>query len=377
MGAVDKRDLPRLTSLRWYAALIVFLFHMAQIGVGWVPLRAFTFGQTGVTFFFLLSGFVLTWTWHSQISARQFYGRRFARIYPSMVTVTLLVVIVVAIRPNHFDSGILGLITGLLLIQAWFPGFYPVYAYNAVTWSLSCEAFFYAVFPLGIARLARLGGRGQSIAAAVALAAGGLATAILVLIGHGGDIAFNNPLVRLPEFILGIVLAFRVRAGWRPRIPIWGATIAVAVAATIARRMGGFPSLDYVMVLPFAALIIAAAVSDLEGRNGILTRPWATYLGRVSFCFYLVHQVIIRIVVHQLGVDHRWSLAGGVFPVLGIFLICLAGAVMLHHLVEIPCQRYLRARLGRRGRHTQASEARGSRGPSAAVPESVAVVEGE
>ena len=74
--------LPRLTSLRWFAALAVFLVHADSL-FQWAPLRLFRFGASGVTFFFILSGFVLTWSMVPNLSARTFWWRRFARIYPA------------------------------------------------------------------------------------------------------------------------------------------------------------------------------------------------------------------------------------------------------------------------------------------------------
>ena len=88
--------LPRLTGLRWYAALLVFLYH-AETFVPIRLLRPFNFGTVGVTFFFVLSGFVLTWSTRPDLPASTFYRRRFARIYPSYFVMFLLTVVAIAI----------------------------------------------------------------------------------------------------------------------------------------------------------------------------------------------------------------------------------------------------------------------------------------
>ena len=55
-------NLPRLTSLRFFAASGVFMYHLCRIYPG-MPLKATsTVGYVGVAFFFVLSGFVLTWS---------------------------------------------------------------------------------------------------------------------------------------------------------------------------------------------------------------------------------------------------------------------------------------------------------------------------
>src|SRR5262245_62142748 len=76
--------LPRvesLTGLRWWAAFFVFCHHMTNLA----PLPIYDFlkyGTSGVTFFFVLSGFVLTWSARPGTKIRTFYRRRFARIFP-------------------------------------------------------------------------------------------------------------------------------------------------------------------------------------------------------------------------------------------------------------------------------------------------------
>ena len=58
----EPKLLPRLTAFRWYAALVVFLFHLAY-QIHWRPLNPFSIGPVGVSFFYVLSGFVLTWAY--------------------------------------------------------------------------------------------------------------------------------------------------------------------------------------------------------------------------------------------------------------------------------------------------------------------------
>lgn len=71
--------LDSLTGLRWWAAFGLFAYHMTNVA----PLPGqslFYVGNYGVSFFFVLSGFVLTWSARPHITVRQFYFRRFARI---------------------------------------------------------------------------------------------------------------------------------------------------------------------------------------------------------------------------------------------------------------------------------------------------------
>lgn len=81
--------LDSLTGMRWWAAFFVFAYHMGNLA----PFKGqslMNFGYTGVSFFFVLSGFVLTWSARPRVGARQFWWRRVARIWPShMVALAL------------------------------------------------------------------------------------------------------------------------------------------------------------------------------------------------------------------------------------------------------------------------------------------------
>ena len=100
-------------------------------------------------------------------SVRRFWWLRFARIWP--LQFVMMAFAYTAISSHVKSPGPLGHVAQLLLLQAWSPD-NPTYAGgNGVTWSLSVEMFFYLVFPLAIALLRRLRGRGLAVTAAVAL----------------------------------------------------------------------------------------------------------------------------------------------------------------------------------------------------------------
>ncbi|GEK84954.1 acyltransferase family protein [Microbacterium aerolatum] len=111
--------LDSLTSLRWWAALAVFFFHVRNI----VPLPGVVgelarYGNFGVAFFFILSGFVLTWSWQPSVGIGTFYWRRFARIYPLHI-VTLLAAIPVfySLSPNPAQSWVKPMDVAVLVLS--------------------------------------------------------------------------------------------------------------------------------------------------------------------------------------------------------------------------------------------------------------------
>jgi peptidoglycan/LPS O-acetylase OafA/YrhL len=343
-GVESRVLLPRLTSFRAYAAFGVFLYHMNG-AVSWLPLRLFDFGSVGVTFFFVLSGFVLTWSIRDDSAPWRFYRRRFARVYPAALVSGLVaaVLIAVGVTPG-LRAGSLGALTSIFLVQAWFPNpHYPVYSYNSVVWTLSCEAFFYALLPFLVRPANRWRSRSVIAIAGGALCAGLLATIVLAHFGHASDIGYNDPLVRLPQFLAGVALALLVLRGWRPSFVLWKACLVLGVGAAVAHRWPVMALEDYFVLPGFIAVLISGIGSDLRRQPGFLARRTSIYLGELSFCFYLVHALVLTVFMSETGWGHRtFSLLSGSYPSLVILAASLAAAVALRRLVELPMQRLLR-----------------------------------
>jgi peptidoglycan/LPS O-acetylase OafA/YrhL len=329
--------LNRLTSLRAAAAVGVFLVHLRQYNVWQLPANLSANGYTGVGFFYILSGFILVMASPANDRVAAFYRRRFARVYPSsfvMVFVALAVPVVADSR------GPWEIVTSLTLTQSWFPvNNNIVYGTNAVSWSLSCEAAFYLAFPFA---LAWLRGRRTHARWTFAIAwwvVSGILTAVAIASHRefATTAVYVSPLLRFSEFAIGIVAALEIVEGWRPQIPL-ALVFALLLVITLPVSNVHIPSPapDFFFDLPFLALIVGAAVVDLDSRRGWLASRPLIYAGEVSFCFYLVHELII---VNMLS-----SIGRGFGAALLLFAISAAAAVALHHVVELPCQRVLRGR---------------------------------
>lgn len=372
--------LDALTGLRWWAAFAVFVHHVGQLVVLPPTLaRTLTLGTHGVTFFFVLSGFVLTWSSGRAVpgfeppDAGTFWWRRVARVYPAHLVALLLALPVFTslllaegshsgVRP--FDVGIV--LLSVLLLQGWSRDANVLFSGNPASWTLSCEAFFYALHPAADRALARTTRRGALWAAGGVV---GVAVLLRVLVMSGGEVgmtigALPWPVLRLTEFLLGMALARAVALGWRPRVRVGLVATAVgAVGAWLvtggtllaaAGLEGGTAAqaharlavgLQEVMTVGLAALVVAVAVGELEGRPSALSRPRLVRLGEWSFAFYLVHATVIYLMVAVLG-PHR-GLAGVLVGVLALVL-SLAAAWALHAAVERPAERRLRRAWDRR-----------------------------
>lgn len=335
--AREESRLPALTGLRWYAALLVFLLHVSIAAPDWVAAGLFGWGGSGVSFFFILSGFVLAWG-HRPGAPRTFWWRRFARVWPAHFVTFLVSLPLLHVLGKQFDVG--SAVLNVLLLQAWAPSQPVAFGYNAVSWSLACEAFFYACFPFLYVALVRLSERARWMAAAAGLAAAGLVTVALLALFRGEDLGYWSyymPLVRLPEFVLGIVLALAIRGGWRSPVSPWAAAGVVAVAAVFTETVvpGGVLK-TYPMVLPFALLIAAVASAPQGSQLRLLSGRVGVYLGEVSFAFYLVHLMVVTVLA-RVDSLHRspWLL------LVVSLAVSLVAAAALHHGVEKPARALL------------------------------------
>lgn len=332
-------SLDRLTSLRALAALAVFAYHVGQYNV-WSPAKLAGFGYAGVAFFFTLSGFVLVWSARPDDTAGRFFQRRFARIYPSYLAVLLIACIVPRVAVYRgTGAGILS----VTLTQAWVPLDKFVFGLNGVSWSLSCEAAFYALFPLLLVWITRLDRRRLVAWVLGAYAIGAIVVVAATCYSPGGaTVAFVNPLIRLPEFMLGMAAGLAFAEGWRPNIDV-RLTLAILVLLYLG---GGLlhlpkPTMDPVLAPVFVAIVVASASSDVAGTRSWLTSRGLVYAGEASFCFYLVHELVI--------INLAPYISGPGAVVVDLVVSAMLAAVV-HHLIELPCQCWLRpgGRLGAR-----------------------------
>jgi peptidoglycan/LPS O-acetylase OafA/YrhL len=183
------------------------------------------------------------------------------------------------------------LAANLLLIHSWCPAWWQTL--NPVSWSLACEAFFYATFPALARVLRRLDHRPL-----IALGAAAIATVMVLPWANShyalGLALFSSPPARLPEFILGAVLARLVQRGhWRGPGLKMSSAIAVTgyILASVAKADFAFAGCT---IIGFALLIPAAAVADVHALRSAWRRPALVRLGELSFAFYMVHILVLH-----------------------------------------------------------------------------------
>ncbi|MFI7015970.1 acyltransferase family protein [Streptomyces sp. NPDC050164] len=377
--------LPSLTGLRWIAALLVFGLHFGALQLGTeVGARepsgvdrgihsVFSTGFIGVSFFFVLSGFVLTWSTPKDRPARLFWRHRFAKIFPVYVAGSVLAVLLTFLSAEIWPSW-RTVLAHTFLVQSWIPDQSYIFGLNPVMWSLSCEAFFYLCFPALLVTMERATNRTLHVTALVCVALTFVGPALAdrafalrapepppVVPLEGYDSQFMLwftevfPLMRLTEFVLGMIVALLVRRGtWRgPGLQV--ALVICVVGFLLNRELP--PPLQRAagMLIPFALLIAALAKADLAGKRTPLRGPLMVFLGKISFCFYAVHMLFVlntlgrlKPWLFELGLLSRPTEALSVWATLGfLVLYALAAALAawaLYRWVEVPMTRLIRGR---------------------------------
>jgi peptidoglycan/LPS O-acetylase OafA/YrhL len=350
----DRPPLPALTGLRFLAALHVVVYHALRPAL--VPAHdplslVAAAGPTAVTLFFVLSGFVLTYVYApSVVDGRSFARARFARIAP-VYWLALLVALPIGVIARakgavHDPLGGASLLLVATGLQAWVPT--AALRWNAPAWSLSCELFFYALFPLLLASLSR---RSTTTALAIgalawlaglalpvtylALAPDGLASPTIVDEGLWLNLVKLSPLARLPDFIVGVV-AGRLFVEGR-RVPTALGALGLAVPLVVVAT-GLVPGL--VEHNGLYAPLFALAIASLAGGAGPLARALSSsplrLLGEASYALYLVH---VPMFLWALALTKQRELPVAAALVVGALAVPVSVAVFV--LVERP----LRARL--------------------------------
>jgi peptidoglycan/LPS O-acetylase OafA/YrhL len=301
-----RKEIIPLTSLRGIAAMAVIAMHYSATMVDHAT-RDFPSlapsGQLAVDVFFVLSGFIMAYTYLPSFEAepgwtayRKFLRKRAARILPLNIAITVLVVAAVLLSQallgkNLFPHARLGnwgvdLLTNALML----PGLGIGTSINWPAWSISVEFVAYLLFPLLVALI-------FSRRAAVTALSCVAAYAGLLLVCWTGDHwttggIHNHPwpwrdvLCCISEFTLGLAV-YRIYQSGRLTSLFEKDWVALGISAVIlAVVLTRSP--DVFALLFFPPLILALALNKgWVARFMRMRLPY--FLGQISFSLYLVH----------------------------------------------------------------------------------------
>jgi peptidoglycan/LPS O-acetylase OafA/YrhL len=354
-----------LTSLRFVAALHVLLFHLQGLRAWPVPhpvKRIFDTGFVSVSFFFVLSGFILTWSYANRPPAsnvRRYLMSRIARIYP-VYLFALFISLPGWWAARGGEDFVAPTIATLLLVQSWVPTWATFW--NPPAWSLSVEALFYLVFPLLLPWLLRRRIRevwsiavvGWAFGLALALAYHVLQPDGLSVVDHTSpgwwlDGLRYHPLVRLPEFVVGMALARTmldrpVNSGLLQRLAqVSGLVLIVVLGYSDSIP---YPVLHNGILTPLFVILIAGAAT-LPPVNA-LTHRWLQVCGEASYSLYILQAGVIGYVS---AVVRRVPSLSDVAPLaLGAvtLVLCVIVSIISWRLIERPARGWILRTFDRR-----------------------------
>lgn len=363
--ATPAKALNSLTGLRFIAAIMTFLFHtglmMSPLGPGFATVSPFadtgaatwyatTFafsGYIGLSFFFVLSGFVITWSARPTTTARSFIRRRLVKVFPNHVVMWIAVMVL-------FAGGVVSWrvwLPNLFLIQSWFPTYEISQAMNVPAWSLCAELLFYLTFPLLVRPLFKLKARGLWIGAVAMVAGLGIYQLLVNTVIEGPAagspdpmsptqywLAYLFPVGRIFEFLTGMFVARIVAAGkWPKQVGPLVATVIMVVAWFVALYVPVQLAINLITLAPIGIVIAAFATADLRGvRTRVAGKRWV-FLGQISFGFYMVQIVTVFWLRGVTG--GQFSTPVAVLVLLGMAALSILGGWLLFRFVESPMMR--------------------------------------
>jgi peptidoglycan/LPS O-acetylase OafA/YrhL len=349
-------EIGSLTAIRFFPIFAVMLDHVLR----------FTTHQA-VSFFFILSGFVLALS-HFDINLERktlikFSVARVARLWPSHVICLLLLIFSCPEAFKLTNSQIPKFLTNLFLLQAWVPNLKIFFSYNAPSWASSVLIFTAVAFPVLAVTMRK---SWQLAVALTAVPLIGLVVAcnIMALPEYSTTglsmqgLLYINPLARVFEFAAGMAaaVAFRsisTRREWTGRdatmlevtaLALLAVTLATATqmqqASTAWLGTAGAYWLRNVgsTLIPCSMLFIALALNKGFFARALDNRPMR-FLGEVTFSIYMLHAVLLAYKsIHYPNAD----------PMIGFvvwFFVLMIGSIAMYKYVETPLRKLI-VRLG-------------------------------
>ena len=370
MHAVKKLD--ALTSLRFFAAAMIVVGHGHRLFGSLGIANTLSLAQ-GVSFFFVLSGFILAYNYpvlSSWESVARFLKARFARIWPAHVAAIFLMLFLTGdlnSSASSLSGAIFAGVMNLLLIQSAVPFKSIFLSFNGVAWSISTEMFFYLAFPLLIGGVMAGWKRKLALLTGVVVLYVWFAVLWKVPVDESlpqlnlMGLLYVNPLVRVLEFFIGVMTcrAFlhlrSLGVDQKISVPVFTA-LEVSVLVLVVASMWFTPKIrelfswwgDLAAVVHFyssksgSAGVFALLILVFAWGRGALARAllwWPLVrLGEISFSLYLVHTSVLG--WYENNIEHfstlpPWSMA------FVFWALSLCVAWLLHTLVESPFRKII------------------------------------
>jgi peptidoglycan/LPS O-acetylase OafA/YrhL len=348
-----------LTGLRCFAAINIVLFHFSNPEwFGWLA-PVVNAGFVSVSYFILLSGFVLGYNYNiraraGELDKKRFWKARFTRIYPIYLLSLLLSWSTLPREYGSHTHGMFwaGIVLTPLLLQGWIPAIATFL--NTPAWTMSAESFYYFIFPW-MARWKRPERIGPHLVKMSGVWIVGLIPGALYMAFNPDGIAHPDrwsygpwlwalkytPLPHLASFVFGVMLAELDELVVRDsRLRFW---LGLGGFAAIYGLLTLGPLVPYVIIhdgllMPLFACIVLGLAGENPLARVLGVRP-LVFIGEASYCLYLLHFTFWNL-IHNSHILNKLHLSR--FDPWISYLTLILLAIVALHLIEKPAQRQLR-----------------------------------
>jgi len=295
----------KLDSLRGLAAIMVIMFH-SPFNYAQEKLNFFSNSLLFVDFFFILSGFVMSFAYGAKISQglhfRKYITLRLGRIYPLHLLMLFTWVPYILFkeylyisgyggRDQFIDSNLYSFVSNLLLLQSM--GIHSHLSWNYISWSISVEFFAYIVFYLFIVSI------DKHRTLIVPILVSTLSYLFLYTLDRGGnfDITYDYGFIRcIGAFYLGVFL-FRLHLKSNQDFSKISINLLEFSSISLLLLSVTFANLNYLTILLvmlnflFILFVFSRKESGLLG-DLIQIKPFLN-IGIWSYSIYMVHGLIV------------------------------------------------------------------------------------
>lgn len=327
-----------MEGMRGLAVTAVFFVHYCGLAMPYANKTALAngmnalhaMGNLGVDLFFVLSGYLIYAAALKRPQYGQFMARRIRRIYPTFLTVFLVYLLLSIALPHEskIPSGMWNAVAYVAENALLLPGIFPIEPLVTVAWSLSYEMLYYLLIPLLVMGLGlHRWRRGNRIVLFLTLA----------LVGVMASLAWGH--VRVIMFIGGILL-YELRDK-RIRLPFVAPTALVAGFASMLLPNGTYEleAMHAVILFAMLPLFCSACFSQSSLSSKCLSAWPIRWLGNMSYSYYLLHGLVIKIVlmammhVHAPTGHEAMLVAALLIPA---YLFTIAASAVLFVIIERP-----------------------------------------
>ncbi|WP_330745019.1 acyltransferase family protein [Chryseobacterium sp. CP-77] len=335
--------IPQITFTRFIAAMAIVISHfnkdMFLYNIDYIS-NVFLKANVGVSYFFILSGFIMVVAYHKKerIDYFDYYKNRFARIYPLYVLGLLLYLVT---RYSNFSFYKVFLY--LFGLQSWIPG--EAMILNFPGWSISVEFLFYLIFPVLYNYFYVKGNKSIWVITVMLWIITQIFSGLYVESSYyegphtqSHELLYYFPLMHINEFLAGnLAGVFFVNHHQRKNydVPVMIIFILI-ILSLIFIPLFFHNGLMAILFIPFIVLI--------SKNNGLITRLFSLkqleYLGEASYAVYITHIPVLYILREAI----QWSGHNiGIDKVFGIYIIVLiCTSVLFYQFIEKPLRNSLK-----------------------------------